>query len=239
MLGVALGLLCLASAETILPGVCPLFYCVDPTTINSTDVFCARKDADGRIGLYQECPANYFCSIRELYADFLQTTQLNIDCRTNKTENLETYFLPLMLDTTFEWNCINSVAKELAYGQHPKTCFTSNDCLHADGSLGECICGIQSVFHSGYCVPDRLSKTFDMLWEPCPTGLVEDDTTKLYLQRYWQYYVYTQVVSVTCARTLFYENVQVWDAAALVVLSEARALSPFWLLLAASLGFLA
>lgn len=237
MLGLGVILSCLANAETILPGACPLFYCVDPSTFNSTDVFCARRDADGRIGLYQQCPANYFCSIRELYDVFLQNTDPNIDCRTRNIDGFEIYFHPLELDTTLEWKCINSVAKELAFGGHPKTCLSSSDCRHADGSLGECRCGIQPVYRTGHCVPDRLSKTFDVLWEPCPTGFVEDENTKLYLQGYWEYYVYTQVVSVICAQTLFYENVQVWDAAAYVALSEARILSPFLLLLVDFLSF--
>ena len=225
MLLLALSLLGLGSADTILPGACPLFYCVDPNTINSTDVFCARRDADGRIGLYQECPTNYFCSIRELYDDFLQTTLPAIDCRIPAYDiSQEKYFLELQLNSTFEWKCINSVEKELAFGSHPKTCASDSDCLHADGTFGECICGIQPVFRSGHCKPDRLSKTFDVLWEPCPTGFVEDESTKLYLQGYWYYYVYTQVVSVTCAQTLFYENVQVWTAAAFVALTKASTL---------------
>ena len=212
-------------ADSLQPGECPLFYCVDPATMNSTDVFCARRDADQRIGLYKECPTNYFCSIRELYDDFLQSSKPNTDCRVRGDSGEELYFNPVVLDATLEWKCINDMKKELAYGSHPKSCVDASDCEQIDGSRGTCVCAIQPFFHNGYCAPDRLSKVFDMLWKPCPAGYVADPDVKLYLQALWMFYVYVQVQSVTCAQGLFYENLQVWDAAAKISLETGQLLT--------------
>lgn len=91
------------------------------------------------------CLGNDICNIQDLYPNWDQGNT-GLPCKKNNlhpsTESLEELMKILCTKTP-------DLGKKLQ-GTHPKQCSSNNDCTLADGSVGECKCGL-STHGFSYC----------------------------------------------------------------------------------------
>ncbi|OMJ69492.1 hypothetical protein SteCoe_32766 [Stentor coeruleus] len=91
------------------------------------------------------CLGSDICNIQDLYTNWEQGNT-GLPCKKNSlypnTESLEELMKITCLKTP-------DLGKKLQ-GIHPKVCSSNNDCTLADGSVGECKCGL-SIHGFSYC----------------------------------------------------------------------------------------
>jgi hypothetical protein len=80
---------------------------------------------------------------------------------------------------------VRDTGKELAAG-FPQQCWSDNDCVYIDGTVGRCSCGFDGNF---WCEPNWNSKLFDMYWRYDERGFIDYETYTIWSAHY-MYYIY-------------------------------------------------